>query len=488
MYPSRLESAVVLALPSLIAAAFVLTVFADTGAVLYALPRALVGVLLIALLAQAVATLLTRSLKLGSGLAAGLFVIAIDLRLGLLVLGIIVAAEYLARIGRPIRPLGALGFIGVALLTLSAGRTVASEAFAISDLIDQPNGDGIALGSDPDIYLMLLDGYPRSDTLAEWGYDNGWFDAELAARGFDVASQSTTSYTYTGLTLASMFNMAHLPDIPELSPAPTTHVGQTRALIEVINHNPVLEILERRGYWTVSNGLTEVRGSLRAVDEYIDGGEVRLWERQVMQRTALWPWLCESVVIPQHRALVNATFEQIEGTAARDLDAPVFMFAHVMSPHTPIVFNRGGEPASVATSGGCGDQFHIDAEGVGLDHASFERHMADQIHYLNERMLQTIDRVIERSPDAVIVVFSDHGARHSTRTTDEWFRSYLAARTPGAPDLMPGNARPIDIFPRLLAAYFEISTPRPDERRYESPRGTYLPLTYEPWLAMGDQP
>lgn len=71
----------------------------------------------------------------------------------------------------------------------------------------------------PDIYVILLDGYPRADVLdRRFGINNSAFLDGLAALGFDVAADSHSNYVFTQLTLASMFQMRHLEDVPALAP------------------------------------------------------------------------------------------------------------------------------------------------------------------------------------------------------------------------------------------------------------------------------
>ena len=57
----------------------------------------------------------------------------------------------------------------------------------------------------PNIYLVLLDGYPRRDTLMnDMGIDNGPFEEALTERGFDVYDDAHTDRRYTDLTLMTL--------------------------------------------------------------------------------------------------------------------------------------------------------------------------------------------------------------------------------------------------------------------------------------------
>lgn len=471
--------------PVLVSVAFVLTVFADTGVLLFELPRALVWSAAVAIAVQLVAILALRSVRRGSWVAAMLLESAIDARLGVVALGLVVAWFYFRRTGRRFDlewPL--LGFVSV-MFAISLTRAPAGGAFAVTDLIRQEPPAGTRVEGDPDVVLVLLDGYPRSDTLSQFGYDNTWFENALRDRGFEIAERAHSNYDYTGLVLASMFNMRHIQDVPALAPPPPGNVAQHRAVTAAINHNPVLDMFDGRGYETVSTGLTAANGTLWAVDDYEDDGTLRLWERQVLRRTSIWPMLRDLVVVPEHRALVRNTIGSIGGIvqsrAGEPPIEPLFLFAHVMSPHTPLVFAADGSSLNLECGDGCLSLFSISASAMGLSPQAYETAAAAQVHYLNTLLIEQLDEVISASPNAVVVLFSDHGARSSDSPTDEWFRSFFAARTPGHPSIFSADARPIEVFPRLFDAYFDTDLPVPADRSYDAVQGIFNPLSLRPW-------
>ena len=105
-------------------------------------------------------------------------------------------------------------------------------------------------GYHPDIYFILLDQYPRSDSLKLiCGGDNRPFLDGLRKLGFYVADRSASNYPRTVMTIASMLNMAYLDekllgpvkeDCPDLGlPA------------RAIAHNAVFDFMHEHGYRTV---------------------------------------------------------------------------------------------------------------------------------------------------------------------------------------------------------------------------------------------
>lgn len=73
----------------------------------------------------------------------------------------------------------------------------------------------------------------------------------------------------------------------------------------------------------------------------------------------------------------------------------------------------------------------------------------DRVEPLNPRLLEAVDSILERKPEATIVLFSDHGARYSLADPDEWHRSFLAARTPEHPALFADRPTPAGLLERL---------------------------------------
>ena len=61
-------------------------------------------------------------------------------------------------------------------------------------------------------------------------------------------------------------------------------------------------------------------------------------------------------------------------------------------------------------------------------------------------------------PDAVVVLWSDHGLRYSLSNTDEHFKSFLAARTPGADGLLRDQS-PVNLLREIFANYLGADSP-----------------------------
>lgn len=471
-------SRAVAAAPVLSAMAFVLTIYVDKGQVLEALPRPVLVAAGATVIFQIGAMLLLRNGERGAA-AALLFLLALlDPRLAVLVLaGWLTVSELAKRRDRAVRWQWAAPALAV-MFVFSVLRLVSSPAFDLGDFADA----GAVRAADepvtgPDIFVMLLDGYPRSDTLLSKGYDNSWFERQLESRGFDVARDSHSNYEFTYLVLPTMFHMAHALEIDVVDQAAPDWHHQRRAIREALKASPALQTIREAGYRTVSAGWPASVLTLTAVDDYVDTGGINQFEREVLQSTAIYSWLPE-LALSHHRDRILGALTATEAIATDP--SATFMFTHILSPHVPFVFDRAGQLPQLQCGTSC-DRFIIYAEASGLTDDEFDAAYADQVHYLNGRVLDTLDGIIESSPDAAIVVFSDHGMRADHAVSAEWFASFMATRTPGHGEFVAEDARPIEIMSRVLNEYFGEATAVPVDETYYSPFRSIRPLLVERW-------
>ncbi|MCA1572780.1 MAG: hypothetical protein LC798_21300, partial [Chloroflexi bacterium] len=142
--------------------------------------------------------------------------------------------------------------------------------------------------------------------------------------------RARSNYTWTQLTLASMFHMRHLEDIPEYQAVASREVPERRGVREVLNTPPAIEHLSRLGYETfaVPPGIDWV--TLRSVDHVMDSGTVSEFEYHLLRATGMDVVL--SVLAPdfiggQHRDRILSAFQSIEAVAAANPDAVIVLMS-----------------------------------------------------------------------------------------------------------------------------------------------------------------
>jgi hypothetical protein len=208
--------------------------------------------------------------------------------------------------------------------------------------------------------------------------------------------------------------------------------------------------------------------ALSTADRYLDGGQLTDFEYSLLtnsQVSRLLLAVLPDFYVVQQRDRFEAALETVRSVASEGATEPQFLLAHVFSPpHAPLVFGANGEriPMAPCVPDTCSLWEFPDDE-------AWAR-LGSQVSYLNERLLATIDTVLESDHGAIIILMSDHGSRRSDRVPAEHFRTFFAARTPGA-EVFPADSDPVNVLRRLSDAYL----------------GTDLgELPYEAWLSPVD--
>lgn len=294
-------------------------------------------------------------------------------------------------------------------------------------------GPATAAGEDlslPDIYIVLLDGYPRADILRDVsGADNREFLDGLARRGFDVAVSSRTSYMYSDLTAISLLHGRHVEDIPQLAPLLRGEIRPALAR-SVLNQAPLVERLGELGYLSLANEQAWDEPSLRSVDVLLEGSGWNEFERYMLMHSlfgSVWelanPNLAQDLMAPW----VNDALIALERAAALEIGGPRFAYIHVPSPHLPIVFRADGSRADPVFGADHPSAMTATAEEIRSAYAG-------QVEYLNARVLAALDRA-PIADSAVVILMSDHGPEFGLDWNDGAgsdlrvrFGAFLAAR------------------------------------------------------------
>ncbi|MFL5681302.1 MAG: hypothetical protein ACJ77B_11955 [Chloroflexota bacterium] len=486
------------AYPTLVGGGFFLSLFVASGASPFATTRMILVSVAACLVVSAASGALMRDRHRGGLLALAVILILITgnntMRLAAILIGIAaLAVERIASRRRPSRlswPLVTrLGNMAGVILLLAVGIKAAQDG-TLTAIVDDVHTEGPAFirppaaapafiapvaAQRPDIYVVLLDGYLRPDKQASlFGHDDSAFVDALEGRGFDVAARSRSNYLLTILSLSSALNMRHLTDQTLLATLPASDVRHVRAARRLLNDNEVFRELHAQGYETValSPGFEEV--ALRDADRFIDTGQLNEVEVLTFRQTLLGELV--SSVAPNafadsQRARIDATFAAAASVAAEPHDRPRFVFIHVPSPHAPVVFDAAGGPVAARDL----RTFYEESGPVrGLTRAQFGAAYSGQIEYLNRKAVGLVDAILgaNRTPP-VILVMSDHGSASALDFADpehgdldERSSNLFAAFTPGHDGMYGDDITLVNVFGRLLDAYFGTSHPAQPDTLY----------------------
>ena len=339
---------------------------------------------------------------------------------------------------------------------------------------------GSAPATAPNMYFVLLDGYPREDSLHLLGIDNRAFIGELEQRGFTTATASHTNYHQTQLTLLSMFNGRYIADLPELANPPDDRAAELRFINRALGGTRLLDDLRRHGYTIIESPSAYGATTVFTADVLMRPDGFNHFDNLLVANTFLGDLL--SILSPDLidgwlRDAVRAPMIDAASVAASASGTPHFMLAHVLSPHMPFLFDATGADPHVQACypSGC-SIWTSERRVLGLSAADYARLMDGQVRYINTQILEMVDRLTADDPNAVIVLFGDHGLRFSTGVSTEYFRDFFAARTPGHPALFPDDIAPVNVLSMIENAYLGTELPMRDYEAWQSTNGLVLRL------------
>jgi len=332
-----------------------------------------------------------------------------------------------------------------------------------------------ASSTDPDIYMLLLDGHTRADVLGTvFDHDETPVLDALAADGFTVASKSRSNYTQTAETLTSMFTGTHLFDLDEMEDLlDQTEDEPPGGIVRgLINDNRTWGFLRDRGYQVdaVSSGFEQV--AIREADRFVDTGQLNEFEEAVLKRSLLGHlirWLAPDAVSAQQRSRIEGVFDEFATAPSWIGAGPQFVFAHVPSPHPPWVFHADGSPRTVAFD----EQWLAETPSLtGLSVDELERGYADQVTDVDRRLLEALPRldaaIAARGRPAVVIVFSDHGTWIGADGGDIRlrFKNLLAIRAAGTKLELPSNETLVNLIPDLFDQLFDAGWARQADTQF----------------------
>jgi hypothetical protein len=335
----------------------------------------------------------------------------------------------------------------------------------------------------PDIYWIILDGYGRADVLKEiYGVDTSPLLASLEQKGFFIADQSHTNYINTVYSIPSAMYFSYLEPKP-------AKVSGYDYFPELVADNRIMALLEQCGYreFAFETGFTFT--NYMQADHYLNYGTyLNELEELIIASTPLDLLLEELKLEPPprsyeaHRGRVLYAFEKL--AEIPQSPGPKFVYAHILTPHPPFVFDAQGNPVQPRRSYSIAD---------GNDYRGsweeYRKGYAAQVQYVNRLLEKTVSEIIHRSPSPpVIIIQGDHGPGgllqwKSPERSCLWERSSIlnAYYLPngGSKDLYP-EISPVNSFPIVLNAYFGTNLElKPDKTLFTShrPGGDFIDIT-----------
>jgi hypothetical protein len=252
-----------------------------------------------------------------------------------------------------------------------------------------------------------------------------------------------------------------------------------------VQHSEVRRILENQGYKTVFFASNGDYSDIRDGDVYEKPFPIQLniFNSRFLNLTNL-SLLAEieqlgiaDLSYDTHRRIILHNFERLPEVAT--MDGPKFVFTHIIAPHPPYVFDSEGNPLTPAYSFTLSDQ-------IISDPTELRTGYIEQMQFINTKMLETIDGILENSKSPpIIIIQGDHGPgtqinydslEHSCLY--ERFSILNAYYLPGVDKAsIPMDLSPVNSFRFLFNTYFNADLEILPNRQYFSTSAHFYRFT-----------
>jgi hypothetical protein len=293
--------------------------------------------------------------------------------------------------GRPLRiATRALNALGVALVIVALVTILPYElgqvGRASSGPAALPSADRVEGAERRDIWFLVFDRYGSAESLRlNYGIEDE-LTPWLAARGFHVTPDARANYARTRLSLASILNLDYLDEL------------RGRPVAEMLQDHAVGRFLTGLGYRYIHIGseyqptrtspLADVSRSLYETSDFATALFDSSLASEIVERL--------SPLEPRRQRQVDwGLFAFAALDEAREEPGPKFVFAHLLLPHPPYVFNADGRILS-------------DEEAA---RRPTGRLYEGQLHYLNDHIKAVVEPLLALPEDErpIIVLTADEG-------------------------------------------------------------------------------
>ena len=273
----------------------------------------------------------------------------------------------------------------------------------------------------PNVYYIILDGYPRNDVLKKHlGFDNNEFINFLKQREFYVAENSYSNYSLSSTSIPATMNMNYInflaDELGEDSRSYDPLLGKDFGLYA---DNQVIKNFKSMGYKVAKIGSVPMYlHEIPLADLSLCYKSIHLMDNRLFDtvaRTSMIGYFIERWSEDLQRQIILCAFEELPKISSY-YEEPVFVWSHIISPHFPSIFGANGEPVTPGESLLVMNNPHV-FEGTDSSW-NIKQQFLQQLQFANKKSMELVDKILENEKQSIIIIQSDHGSAFDVNLHD----------------------------------------------------------------------
>ena len=265
----------------------------------------------------------------------------------------------------------------------------------------------------PNVYYIILDGYPRNDVLKKHlDFDNSEFIDFLKQREFYVAENSYSNYSLSSTSIPATMNMNYInflaDELGEDSRSYDPLLGKDFGLYA---DNQVIKNFKSMGYKVAKIGSVPMYlHEMPLADLSLCYKSIHLMDNRLFDtvaRTSMIGYFIERWSEDMQRQIILCAFEELPKISSY-YEEPVFAWSHIMIPHFPLIFGADGEPVTPGESLLVMNNPHL-FEGTDSSW-NIKQQFLQQLQFANKKSMELVDKILENEKQSIIIIQSDHGS------------------------------------------------------------------------------
>ena len=336
--------------------------------------------------------------------------------------------------------------ISVILIIISCSNIIINSNLSEFSTNDFEKQD-LFLNKKPDIYYIILDSYADNYTLQKhFKFDNSEFDKFLIEKGFQSSYPSYSNYPTTYLSLSSSLNLNY---VNQLLDEDKNYFDVTSAN-RLIDKNYLMEILHSNNYFIINfdSGWGPTRNISSANMNLCSNNIDFISEFMIsIAETSFAKPFYAKLFLSDHSDRIHCVLSTLP-IIAEDIEKPIFVFAHLLLPHPPYVFDKYGNPTNI-------DSLKLSSNYVQNEKTLY----LEQLQYTTSEMKKIVQQLI--SDNVIIVIQSDHGPPDSifsinnpNSSDKDKLRNINYYYLPNSEQIIYDGITPVNSFRKIFKNYF----------------------------------